>query len=73
MGPRAERLPESDADRAGDLWGTASYRFDPAFDRENHGDAKSSGYENGTLFPSRGRGFRYTVLMIVQWSWWEGT
>ena len=75
MGPRVERLAGSGAECADDLWGTAfcDERIRPVFERENQGDVKSSGYENGTLFPFRGRGFRYTVLMIVQWSWREGT
>jgi len=38
------------------------------FCRENHGDARTSGYMNGTLLPSLGFGLRYTVLTIVQWS-----
>jgi len=60
----------SDADRADDFWGTALYDggIEVALDRENHDDVRRSGYANGALFPSGGFGFRYTVLMIVQWS-----
>ena len=69
MGPRPKRWPTSDVD-CNDIWGTALYggRVDPVFERENHGDVRRSEYANETLFPSRGFGFRYTVLMIVQWS-----
>lgn len=69
MGLRPERRPASDAG-CNDLRGTVLYggRVDSVFERENHGDARRSGYAIGTLLPSRGFGFRYTVFMIVQWS-----
>jgi len=69
MGPRPERCSTFDPD-CNDLWGIAlgCGRVDPIFERENHGDARRSGYANGILSPSLGFGFLYTVLMIVQWS-----
>ena len=70
MGRRIEGLSASDVDRADNFWGTTLYDrgIEVALDWENHGDVKRSGYANGTLLPSRDFGFRYTVLMIVQWS-----
>ena len=71
VGLWAERWPAFDADCSGDLSGTTLYEggIDLVFGRENHADVRRSGYANGTLLPSLGLGFRYTVLMIVQWSW----
>jgi len=65
-GPRADRGPGC----AGDFWGTTLYGGEIEFgsSRENHGDARRPGYENGTLSPPRNLGFRYIVLIIVQWS-----
>ena len=64
-GPRTDRWPVADAtDCIEDVWGGIRL----VSRRENHGDARTSGYMNGTLLPSLGFGLRYTVLTIVQWS-----